>query len=485
MIARETRLAPVILASFGTILTLIVSLGIVSWFARRQLEQNNQWVIHTFQVIGSLKSLEKSMVDAETGQRGFLFANREKFLEPYIQGEKEVEILIEEIRDLTSDNPTQQRNIDKVERLIDIKLAEITTTIELKRDGREQELIQQFTLGEGKRNMDDVRAAIGKMIQIEKDLLLERSAEVKNASQLATLISFVGTAGAILLGFVVLVFIHRQVVRPIAQTADRIGTSSDEIASTVEHQAKNASVQAAVANQTSVTMDELGISSQQSAEQAESAASGAKQALELAEGGVKAVDRTLQGMDSLREKVTAIVDRIALLSEKTNQIGNVADLVSDLANQTNMLALNASVEAVRAGEYGKGFAVVSAEIRKLADRSKNSTEAINTLVNDIQGAIASTMAAADEGARTVEKGVRIAEETARAFAGVTNAVNNVALNSQQISLNIGQQADAIQQVLTAMDELARSSQEAASGIEQIKEETYCLNESSIQLKKIV
>jgi hypothetical protein len=118
-------------------------------------------------------------------------------------------------------------------------------------------------------------------------------------------------------------------------------------------------------------------------------------------------------MNALREKVDAIADQILRLSEQTNQIGGISGLVSDLANQTNMLALNAAVEAVLAGEHGKGLAVVSGEIRKLADQSRKSAEKINALVADIQTAINSTVMVTDEGTKTVEEGVKIAQGNLR------------------------------------------------------------------------
>jgi methyl-accepting chemotaxis protein len=273
--------------------------------------------------------------------------------------------------------------------------------------------------------------------------------------------------------------------RQMNDSASSIASSTSEIAATVEQQERTAQQQAASVNETTTTMDELGASSRQSAEQAAAAAAGAKQALELAEGGTRAVDRTLTGMGTLRDKVGAIADQIMRLSEQTSQIGSISGLVSDLANQTNMLALNAAVEAVRAGEHGKGFAVVSGEIRKLADQSKKSAEKINALVQDIQNAINSTVMATDEGTKTVEEGVRIAEETAQAFAGVTDAVNNVVLNSQQISLNVKQQAVAIQQVVSAMNNLNSAARETANGIGQVKIGTQRLNTAAGQLQELV
>lgn len=295
----------------------------------------------------------------------------------------------------------------------------------------------------------------------------------------------VGFGSAVGLGFILSIAIAKPFGRKVSSVIQSVVSSASEIAATIEQQEKVTNQQAFSVNETTTTMDELGVSSRQSAEQASAAASGAQQALSLAESGARAVDRTLEEMDVLRAKVGAIADQILRLSEQTSQIGSISGLVSDLANQTNMLALNAAVEAVRAGEYGKGFAVVSGEIRKLADKSKQSADKINTLVNDIQNAINSTVMVTDEGTKTVETSVAIANQTAEAFAGVTDAMNNVVLNSQQISLNVQQQAVAIHQVVGAMSNLNGAAQETASGISQIKVGTHQLNEAAHNLKALV
>lgn len=479
------KLGPVIRVGFGVTLSLMTGLGIISWFTTQKLNETSGWVNHTYEVIGDLIGLEKSMVDVETGQRGFLVANQENFLEPYIQGKKDVEILIQELQSITSDNPTQQDNIKALQVQINTLFEDMEEVIQLKRSGNDKEITVRFATGNGKRQMDSIRATIAGMIEIEEQLLDKRNLEATNVSRWTTLANVGGTGSALAVGIFVLLFISREVVQPISRVTDQIGQSSSEIASAIAQQEQTARNQASVASQISSTMDELGASSRQSAEQALASASGAQNVLVLSEEGTKAVERTIQGMSTLQDKVAAIADQILRLSEQTSQIGSISSLVSDLANQTNMLALNAAVEAVRAGEHGKGFTVVSAEIRKLADQSKQSAEKINTLVSDIQNAINSTVMATDTGTKTVQEGVQIAEETAEAFTGVTEAINNVVVNSQQISLNAKQQATAIQQVVTAISSLNQSAQETAAGIEQVKEGTYRLNDIVVKLRTIV
>ncbi len=271
----------------------------------------------------------------------------------------------------------------------------------------------------------------------------------------------------------------------IKQLADSIVISSSAIVDTVEMQEVTVNMQANSAIETSSTINELGAISFKSAEQAEASADGARQALSLAENGTRSVQQTLKGMASLRRKVDEIAQQIVNLSEQTGQITIVSDLVADLASQTNMLALNAAVEAARAGEQGKGFSVVADEIRKLADQSKKSADKINALADDIQAAINRTVMVTDEGTKTVKEGIDLAQGTVTVFVGVTDAVNNVFMNSQQISTSAKQQAVSIQQVLASMTTISQGSQESAVGMHQVKMTTRELTQVADELKAAV
>lgn len=304
--------------------------------------------------------------------------------------------------------------------------------------------------------------------------------------QAFSVIVIIGVAFSILLfTWIGVLRMIKRYIQAINEAEIAISTTSNEIAATVEQQERTITQQAAAVNQTTTTMDELGASSRASAEQAEASAAGTRQALMLAEGGTKAVQQTMEGMSTLKAKVGAIADQILRLSEQTNQIGGISALVGDIANQTNMLALNAAVEAARAGEHGKGFGVVAGEIRKLADQSKQSAGKINTLVTDIQAAINTTVVVTDEGTKNVDEGIKLAQETAEMFIGVADSINNVFLNSKQISLSADQQAMAVQQVVAAMNAINLGAKESASGITQVKVSTQQLNVAAQELKSSV
>ena len=481
----KIKLAPTIRIGFGMTFALMVGIGKTSWLTMRRLNETNRLVSNSHEAIGSLHSLEKAIVATETKQLQFVMTQQGDFLDPYADGKLEVEAQIAQVEELTLGHPTQRENLEALQQLIAQDFAELDDRVALREQNREAELMVRMTFGNGKRTILDIQAAIAKMIELEERLLASRHAATESIARWAALVSIGGTSGAVALGVLLLVFISRKVVEPIGSVVQQLDGSSSEIAATVEQQEQAVRNQAAIANQTSTTMNELSASSRQSAEQAEAAAAGARSVLMMSEGGAQAVERTLEGMVALREKVAEIAMQISNLSDRANQIGAISGLVSDLANQTNMLALNAAVEAVRAGENGKGFSVVSQEIRKLADRSKGSADRINALVQDIQAAIGDTVAVTEQGTQTVEEGVQIAEETSQAFSGVTDAVDDIVLSSQQISLNAKQQASAIQEILTAMTSLNQAAQETATGIGQVRSGTNSLSDAAVLLKKIV
>lgn len=276
-----------------------------------------------------------------------------------------------------------------------------------------------------------------------------------------------------------------RIAKYIQKAIATITVSASEITDTVQIQEISVNQQANSAISTTDSINVLESISTETAEQADASAAGAKQALSLAEEGTKAVQKTIHEMSDLRDRVDEIAQQIANLGEQTGQITTVSDLVSDLAKQTNMLALKAAVEAARAGEQGKGFGVVAGEIRKLADESKKSAQKINDLATDIQTSINRTVMTTDRGTKTATEGIQLAENTAVTFVGVAEAVNNVFLNSQQISSSTKRQSAAIQQVLGAMNTISQGSQENAIGMHKVKTSTRELTQIADELQAAV
>jgi methyl-accepting chemotaxis protein len=279
--------------------------------------------------------------------------------------------------------------------------------------------------------------------------------------------------------------LSRSISRTLTDTVNSLSSTSAEMGATVEQQERTAVLQAAAVHETTTTMDELDASFSQTAEMVKVAADTAQNAALVASDGIETVRQTLDGMSRLKDKVAAVSEQISNLSEQTGQIGVITRSVGDLANQTNMLALNAAVEAARAGEHGKGFGVVAAEIRKLADESKKSAERINALIDDIQKATDATVMATEEGTKTVDADILLAQQTARAFNGIVSSSNSALEAAQQTLLAVPQQVAAVRQVLSAMEELNRGAKETADGLGQTKESVENLRTAALNLKAMV
>lgn len=272
---------------------------------------------------------------------------------------------------------------------------------------------------------------------------------------------------------------------PLQNVIGMLSASASQMAASINQQERIANQQAAAVTETTVTMEELDASSRQASEQAIQAANGAQQALELAQQGIGRTEEAMKNMVVLQDSVGEISQRMRLLSEQTGQIRTITDLVTDFANETRMLAVNAAVEAVRAGVHGKGFAVLAVETRKLADESKQSAGQIHELVREIQKSTDSTLSATEASNRAVEGGMSSSHGSAESLRGVVEAVEGASQEARQISLNVRQQAAAIRQVTEAIQSINLGSKETAAGMSQLKTGVQILNDAAQTLKRMV
>lgn len=416
--------------------------------------------------------------------RGYLVVQNENFIADYNKSLDRALEAAAEVKPLIV-LPEQQDRLDRMIELIQQYDEGSRMLLQLVKDGKREEAIVIVQQGDLTKLVEEFDQVSHEFLQQERTLLTEETERNRAALESLIIALIVGTVALIVLAVTIALLISSRITGTIDRAVNAIASSSSEIAATIEQQERVASQQAASVHETTTTMDELGASSKQSAQQAEIAATNATQVSTLAAVGSKAIGQTLESMGELKSTVSSIADQILCLNEQTGQIGNISNLVSNLANQTNMLALNAAVESVRAGEQGKGFAVVAAEIRKLADQSKQSAERISGLVDNIQSAINSTIVVTEQGTKTVEKGVETAQGTVETFSDVADAIGKVVFSSQQISLNVKQQAIAIQQVVEAMGALNKGATESANGISQTRIGTEQLKETAENLKAIV
>lgn len=277
----------------------------------------------------------------------------------------------------------------------------------------------------------------------------------------------------------------RQLVLAINTTADRIARSSEqtqrnavELAEASEHQAQEiASVSAAI-NEMAVSIDQV------SANATESAAV-AQRSVAIAHNGAEVVQRSIEGMNTIREQIQETSKRIKRLGESSQEIGDIVSLINDIADQTNVLALNAAIQASMAGEAGRGFAVVADEVQRLAERSANATKQIETLVKTIQADTNEAVMSMESTTAEVVRGAKLAKDAGEALEEVQSVSHTLADLIQSISSAASQQASSAGHISNTMNIIQDITSQTSSGTMATARSVGQLNEMSAALQESV
>jgi len=233
------------------------------------------------------------------------------------------------------------------------------------------------------------------------------------------------------------------------------------------------------------TITELMATSRQIAGAAQRVAQIAGQTAAASSSGSITVDRAQQAMVNIGKQVEAIVGHMLELGRNSQRIGVVLDIVSELAEQTNILSINATIEAAGAGEGGRRFAAVADEIRKLADRVAESTKEIRVLIDDVRSAVNTTVMATETGSKTVESGARQFAEVAAALHQISTLVTTTTEAAREIELSTKQQSGAVEQVNMAVANAAQATRETEASSSQTLQTASELTGLSTQLMRLV
>jgi methyl-accepting chemotaxis protein len=264
-----------------------------------------------------------------------------------------------------------------------------------------------------------------------------------------------------------------------------ISSSSRDILIASEQQASGSTEQAASVTEISATIEELATTSKQIADNAGSLSNLSEQTLLSARDGKETVDDSIQGMDEIKVATQQIARRILDLGKKSQDIGRIIEIISGIADRTDLLALNAAIEAAKAGEAGKGFAVLAGEIRGLAENVVDSTKQIKDLLTEIQSSINGSVMAMEEGTKKVEMGVDLGNKTGGSFEEILSMIERTTNSIKQIMVSTRQQETASEQVVVAMKEIAEVSQQSASNAKQTKDIANKLANLSQELEKAI
>ncbi|GAA2688976.1 methyl-accepting chemotaxis protein [Actinoplanes palleronii] len=331
----------------------------------------------------------------------------------------------------------------------------------------------------------EVLAALGEMItRVRADVADDRT---RSSRQATIAIVVILTLGAITTACSIVVAwrLSRDLRREVGAAVGHIQSSSAQLEAAAAQQANGGRDQASAMNEITTTINELLITSRQIADSAQRVSKIAEDTETAARTGDQTIAQTRASITAIRTQVDQIVQHMLALGEKSQQIGGVVDLVSELAEQTNILAINATIEASGAGEWGRRFAVVAEEIRKLADRTAASAKEIRTMIEDVRGAVNTTVMATEIGAKAVDAGSRQFDDATNAFRDIAQLVSTTNDATREIELSTKQQTTAVEQVNVAASDTARVSRETESSAVQTKQTAAHLSTLSGDLLELV
>ena len=271
----------------------------------------------------------------------------------------------------------------------------------------------------------------------------------------------------------------------VSEAVGQLGSSASEILASTTQVAASTAESATSINETTTTVEEVRQAAQLSSQKAQDVSSNAQRVVQVSESGQNSVDETSAGMDRIREQMETIAQTVMRLSEQSQSIGGIIASVTDLADQSNLLAVNAAIEAAKAGEQGKGFAVVAQEIKSLAEQSKQATAQVRSILSDVQKATGNAVMATEQGSKAVEAGVKQAAQAGEAIRVLAETSSEAVQATTQIVASSQQQVVGMDQIGVAMENINQAGAQNAAGVHQMEISVRNLNELGEKLKELV
>lgn len=263
--------------------------------------------------------------------------------------------------------------------------------------------------------------------------------------------------------------------------SDSLNSATVEIRASTQQQAASVEEQLASVQETSATLDEITQSGAQISQRAQDLSSGSEETLRASSNGLQAVEDTARVMDAIREQAESVAENIVTLSEKTQAVGDIIATVNDISERSHILALNAAIEAAAAGEHGRSFAVVAAEIKNLADQSKEATVQVRAVLGDIQRGINTSVMLTEEAVKRVASGKEQTDTAQRTINDLTDSIQESTDTFEQIVAAINQQHIGLEQVMIALRNIRQASTQTADGTRQLDTAAANLSALSTQL----
>ena len=532
---------------FGLAIVLLLALAFASYRSTKSFEDTSDLRQRSHQVLLKLEAVRILLLNAETGQRGYLLVGEDSYLEPYRSATREVDQTMRDLRALTADNPIAQARLGRLDPVVRMKLDELAETVALRREKGFEAALKVVATDRGKKHMDEIRQILGEISSDEEVLLKQRKQKMIEGAEALISTLTVGSALAVLLVVVGSVLVGRSITQPLAnltdgaekigsgqlghrialrgddeatdlavafnrmaerrqkadaqiaasaaerervleavtETVQKLGAASQELLAGATQQASGMQQQTAAVTETVTVVDEVAHTSSQAADRAKAVAESARRSEEVGRIGRKAVEEVVGVINTASAQASSVAGNITSLAEKTQAIGEIVALITDIAEQTNLLALNAAIEASRAGEHGRGFSVVASEVKMLADESKKATQRVRQILGDIQKTANTAVLSTEEGTRSMMLATRSAASAGEAIQALDMAVAEVAEAAAQISASAGQQATGLTQIHQAMRDISQVSTQNLAATHQAQRAAIDLTALGEKLKSML
>ncbi|MHB8581248.1 MAG: methyl-accepting chemotaxis protein [Ignavibacteriaceae bacterium] len=285
--------------------------------------------------------------------------------------------------------------------------------------------------------------------------------------------------------FTIMITNLQSLTKEILEGVNVLSSSASEILASTTQVASSSVESATAVSQTTATVEEVKQTAQLSSQKAKYVSETSQKAAQVSVNGKKSVELSIDGMNRVQTQMSIIAENIVRLSEQSQAIGEIVTTVNDLADQSNLLAVNAAIEAAKAGEQGKGFTVVAQEVKNLAEQSKQATNQIRTILSDIQKAMSTAVLSTEQGTKAVEAGVKQSIVAGESIQVLSDSISEVAQAAVQIAASSKQQSVGMDQVTLAMENIKLASSQNVAGTRQAEAAAQNLHALGQKLKELV
>lgn len=324
--------------------------------------------------------------------------------------------------------------------------------------------------------------------EMEKKLLAE-NIQISEAFTTERTDALFITIGAIIftlvMALVLLVYSLRNLTNKLKEEVEVLSASGNEILNSITEASTGTAETATAVTETTTTVEELKQTAQIASEKAKNVSDVSEEALQVLKNSEETLNASISGMNNIQDGMGTISDSIIKLSENSQSIGKIIDSVNDLAEQSHLLAVNAAIEAAKAGDQGRGFVIVAQEMRNLAEQSKQATEQVRSILSDIQNSTSAAVMATERGTKAVSQGVLQSAQVSQSIRSLSLGIANVAQAASQISLSSQQQLIGVGQVTIAMGNIKESSNQHVEQMRQIEAGIKNLNHVGDGLNKLM